>query len=71
MKYLKYFDYNIYTVANPDSINATTPPPDYVDVDYFTFPYEKDEKEPPNATGRDDRETKNKLRKAVLKQSVA
>ena len=67
---MNFESYNIYTDPNPDTINPM-PVPDYVDVDYFDYPYEEDEKEPPNATGRNDRETKNKLKKAVYKQSVA
>lgn len=42
----------------------------YVDLDYFNINIEMDEKEPPNPTGRDDRETKNKTKKSIVKISV-
>jgi hypothetical protein len=66
---MKFETYNTHVVANPDSIN-TVPVTDYVDLDYFGTDVEMDEKEPPNATGRDDREVKNKTKKAVSKLSV-
>jgi hypothetical protein len=79
MKHIKKFEkninimsfesYNIYT--NPDSTTMNTVPViDYVDISYFGTDIEMDEKEPPNATGRDDKEVKNKTKKAVAKISV-
>lgn len=70
MKYLKSFEtYNIYTAADPNILDDA-PVVDYVDRDYFGIDFEMDETEPPNATGRNDRETKNKLKKSTVKLSV-
>ncbi|MCK9417042.1 hypothetical protein M0Q97_10320 [Candidatus Dojkabacteria bacterium] len=70
MKYLKNyieFEYNTHVIPDPQSINFNL---DYVGTDYYQIDPEKDETEPPNTTGRDDRETKNKLKKAIYKISV-
>lgn len=70
MKHLMTYEtYNIYTVADPNILDDV-PVVDHVDRDYFGIDFEKDETEPPNATGRDDRETKNKLKKSPVKFSV-
>lgn len=71
MKYLKNYiefeTYNTHVIPDPQSINFNL---DYVGTDYYQIDPEKDETEPPNATGREDRETKNKLKKATYKISV-
>ena len=67
---LTFETYNIYTMADTSTMN-NVPVVDYVSQDYFDYDVEMDEKEPPNATGRDDREVKNKTKKAVSKYSVS
>jgi len=67
---MRFETYNIYTNPDPDTIN-NVPVRDYVGTEYFAVDPEMDEEEPPNATGRNDREVKNKTKKAVYKISVA
>ncbi|MCK9477726.1 MAG: hypothetical protein M0R46_17570 [Candidatus Muirbacterium halophilum] len=67
---MKFETYNTHVIANPDEVKANVAV-DYVDLDYFGTEVERDEKEPPNPTGRDDREVKNKTKKTVAKISVS
>lgn len=70
MKHVKSFEtYNTHVVADTRDMN-NVPVVDYVDFDYFGTEVERDEKEPPNPTGRNDREVKNKTKKAVMRMSV-
>lgn len=75
-KYTENYIIKTFEDYDPDVIADTTtmnnvPVKQYVDLDYFGTDIEKDETEPPNATGRNDRETKNKTKKSVYKKSVS
>jgi hypothetical protein len=75
MNHVKNFEtflneYNTHVVADTTTMN-NVPVVDYVGFDYFGTDVEIDEKEPPNPTGRDDREVKNKTKKSVVKISVS
>jgi len=66
MKYLK--SYETYTNMNyPDLYDE--PVPDYVDNDYYRFQVDDKESEPPNKTGRDDREVRTK-KEPIIKINV-
>ena len=43
---------------------------DYIDFDYLHPSVEMDEKEPPNTTGRDDMQNKNKTKKSTIRISA-
>jgi hypothetical protein len=66
MKHLKYFEEQYRSTSDPETYNHN----DNVLDDYYFIDFEMDETEPPNKTGRDDRETKNKTKKSVYKQSL-
>lgn len=75
MKHIKDFklfilEYNSHVVADSTTMNDV-PVRQQVDISYFGTDVEMDEKEPPNPTGRNDRETKNKTKKAVAKISAS
>lgn len=67
---MSYESYNISTIADTSTMN-NVPVTDYVDRDYFIISFEENEKEPPNKTGRNDREMKNTIKKSVVKFSPA
>lgn len=66
---LTFETYNTHIIPDPNDRNII-PVVDYIDNDYFITDVEMDETEPPNPTGRNDRERKNMTKKSAIKMSA-